>query len=411
MRRIAGLSLWVAATLAHAGEEPAEGPMAVPVEEVTEVRVADDAPAASGATMTVEPTSTPTAPPIVTRGVLPPGTPPEFAGMRPRPPYARWPSDVPVYFASKADCDTYFKEVAPGAMGRTIRRFDAVYRRCEMEEGQWVYRESHAYATGDPILDPVLLAVPPAVLLADWIRLRDSAGRAAERWDLTGTQPDKRQATWEGAPSAPVRGMRAVGDAVLGLSYLTAATPIFMTEGNGRGTDALIMTEVITVTAGITGSINLRNAEPMPLVDSDLRAWDERDRWRAYDELQTNRVYRSAVSAHTAQTAASMFGAATLGAMHHPDKPVGAQLVPFIAAAGFTALQGTAQVMSLRADPGDVLGGILVGTATGVLVPLSHAAIAKVIDPVRLKERREKRGRVTMVPVAGPGAVGVVGRW
>jgi hypothetical protein len=329
--------------------------------------------------------------------------------MRPTPPYARWPTGDTGPFEDHEACEAWFHETAPGAMGKSIRRFDAVYRRCEPTTDGWVYREDHAYATLDPLLDPLLLVVPAAVLVADLLRRGDSVARVQDRWDLHGDQPGLKQPTWQG-PEVAKAGWAPVGDIVLGTSIAMSFSPLWMSSGNARRTDLLMMAEVQALSVGIAGSISLRRPEPRPLADADLRGWDDETLWGSFDALQGDNPFRSTVSVHTSVVAGSGFGLATIGLLHGKDRSIGSKVLPFVAAAGFTALEGTARVLSLREDPGDVLGGALVGVASGVLVPLSHAAIAATIDPARIRARQAKRGvQAMVVPTAGPGQIGLAG--
>jgi hypothetical protein len=356
----------------------------------------------------------PSAPRFGARRPAPPGTPEAFLDARPTPPYARWPLPDGPSFPDERACAAEFARQAPGAMGRTIRRFDAVYRRCEPVADGWAYREDHAPVTLDPILEPLWLVVPSAVWLSDYLRYRDSVGRAAQRWDLSGDDPSLRQPTFRppqvaGAAWRPVSDVLRAG--AIGASWL----PVFTSRGNAKATDALIMAEVHVVAAGITGSINLRRPEPIPLADADLRQLSAPALWDTRGELEDDVAYQSGVSAHTATVAAAGFGLATLSALHHPDASWGRRIVPYVFAAGFTALEGTARVLSLRADPGDALAGGLVGAASGLMVPLSHAAIARVIDPERIQRqqraRAAKASQVSVAPYIQPTGVGVTGVW
>jgi membrane-associated phospholipid phosphatase len=344
----------------------------------------------------------------------PPGTPEAFLNARPTPPYARWPLPDSEPLPDAEACAEVFAEQAPAEMGRSIRRFDAVYRRCEPVDGGWAYREDHAYATLDPILEPLWLGVPSAVLLADHLRFRDSIGRAAARWDLSGDDPSRRQPTFR-PPQTAGAAWRPLSDVVRAGAIAASWMPAFTSRGNARMTDSLMMAEVHVVAAGITGSINLRHPEPIPLADADLRQLSAPTLWDTRGDLEDDLAYRSGVSAHTATVAAAGFGLATISALHHSDAPWGRKLTPYFVALGFTALEGTARVLSLRADPGDVLAGGLVGAASGLVVPLSHAAIARVIDPQRIQRQQQARtSRTSMVSVAPfiqPTGLGFTGVW
>lgn len=421
----AGVIMWASAAWAGepVAEQPAEDPAPKdpalpepppadaaapsPVEEPPPAEAPADALAVPAEAPPVEAAVAPLAP---RRGrPVPPGTPAAYVDQRPTPPYARWPMPEPVRFADSESCDAFYATAAPGQMGHSIRRFDAVFRRCEATADGYVYRESHAYATLDPVLDPLLLIVPPAVLLSDFLRRGDSVAGADARWDLHGDEPDQRSPTWKGpAVAAPV--WKPMSDVLQGAAIVSAFSPAWTSSGNARFTDTLIMAEVHAVSAGIAGSISLRRPEPSPLTDADLRGWEADALWGSLEDLEGDRPFRATVSLHTSSVAASGFGLATLSVLHNRDGSVGAKVLPYAVALGFTALQGTARVMSLREDPGDVLSGALVGTAAGVLVPLSHAAIARVIEPERIRMQQERR-RVSVVPTAGPGGVGLVGAW
>jgi hypothetical protein len=169
-----------------------------------------------------------------------------------------------------------------------------------------------------------------------------------------------------------------------------AASPLVFSRGNGKLTDAIVMAEVMAFDLGVVRGAALLRAEPRPYATSDLALWDPEDAWLVTDDLRGDEAWTSSPALSTSTVAASSFGLATLALLHAEEKrPVPIALV-YALAVGATALQGTADVLSRRADPGDVAIGATAGVAIGVLVPLWHKSISVVVDPERLARRRDR---------------------
>lgn len=343
----------------------------------------------------------------------PPGTPPQFQDQRPRPPYAIWPREDRV-FDSRSECMEWYRDNTRPAERISIRRFDAVYRRCEATGGGWTYRESHAHVLLDPVLEPLLLVTPLAVALARRNQHRVLGDRGLQRWDLdcTGDDCDLRYDGFT-PPTAPVGQWRTFSDVLLYSTPVLALSPLLFSRGNARLTDTVIMVEVLAMATGITESEKRLSAEPRPYAMSDLSAWSSDELWLVHDDLRGNDAWASSPSGHTSLVAATTFGLATLAGIRTQWKRPAAVAIPFALAAGATALQGSARVLAVRHDPLDVTFGALTGIAVGVFVPLSHSAIASVIEPERIQRRQEKRAgrRVSMVPTFTGNGVGVMGVW
>lgn len=318
------------------------------------------------------------------------------------------PATAPA-FESWSDCIAYGKRVSTWQERFVIGRFDARWRRCERSDDGIVWRDTHAPLLLDPILDPALLLGSAIGLAVDTARLDDDlAGRALAKWgDEDGriVRPHK-----PGPYLAPVGKWAEASDGILYASLGIAALPTFTSSGNAKLTDTVVMAEVLLVDYAVARGIGLRTAEPRPYMDKDLRAFSSDDLWTVQEDMRTGNAWTSYPSMHTSVTAASTFGVATLWATR--GRPTPWIAVPYTLAVGLTAVQGAARVLSLREDPTDVAVGALTGAAIGVLVPLSHVAIAKVIDPDRIARMKERRGMPATLNVApAPNGLALQGTW
>jgi hypothetical protein len=343
----------------------------------------------------------------------PPGTPEQYRDQRPRPPYARWPADADQVFDDRSDCLAWSRERNTTAQRALIRRFDVVHRRCVFERDGWHYRENHAPLTLDPVLEPLLVVTPLAVALARRTQHDPLVERGRTRWDLhcTGDDCELRYDGFQ-APEAPVGRWREFSDVLLYATPVLALSPLLTSSGNAKLTDTIVMAEVLIVNLGITESTKRVAAEPRPYTSTDLSSWEADDLWGIHDDLRGDDAWASNLSGHTSFVASTTFGLATLAGIRTRWRRPAAVAIPFTLAATATALQGTARVLAVKHDPSDVVLGAFTGLAVGVLVPLSHAAIAETVDPERLRKRRERRRRVALAPTIAPdGSVALVGVW
>lgn len=325
------------------------------------------------------------------------------------PPYAREPG-APVAFRTPEECRAHRRSVTT-PMGRfAIRRLDAVFRRCEREDGYYVYRESHAYATLDPVLDPILFAQAGGLLLGVELAHRDLVARGSEKWAVGCTELDCQSRPHPLTNyAAPKPGWETFSDVLLFTSMGISPAPLLFSKGNARYTDTLIMSQVMLTNAAITQAAKRLTAEPRPFAFSDLRDWDPNDVAGVASDLRGNDAWTSYFSGHTSWVAASTFGLATVYAIRG-RRPV-ALIAPYSAALAATVLVGTARVLALRHDPVDVLVGGVTGAIVGIWIPFAHAGIARVIDPELRARRDERRAarRVHVIPTAGPTSVGLQG--
>jgi membrane-associated phospholipid phosphatase len=314
-------------------------------------------------------------------------------------------------FDSMPACRAWMLAHTTGAQRLSIRRFDARYRRCERDEGAWVYRDTHAFLTLDPVLDPVLLIASGVTLAVS--RARDNVvPTGLSRWD-PGCDPSVEGCTARRDPlakglTAPVGRWEEASDGILYASFALAGLPLLTSRGNARLTDTIVMAEVILLDLAVVESIKVRTAEPRPYVFGDLRDFDRADTFELMDDLRGDDAWKSYFSGHTSITAASTFGLATLWALRQRGTKPGWYALPYGLAAGITAVQGTARVLSMRHDPTDVVVGGVAGVLIGTLVPLAHAGIARAIDPERV---RPGRSPLRMRLNAGPNSLGVQGVW
>jgi membrane-associated phospholipid phosphatase len=375
----------------EAAPESAPLPLAVPVSD--EAEDAGDAPPAEAEEM----------------GPAPPPQP--ISRLRrpaPNPSPAPAPGVDGARFADRDACRAWMKQHTDMRQRMSIRRFDARHRRCEVDGAGWVYRDTHAYITLDPVLDPALWIAAAATLGVS--RTRDPRDRGREQWDPTCNPADdtciQRRDPLAAGLTAPVGKWREASDGILYASSAISLLPLLTSRGNAKMTDTIVMAEVMALNLAVTESIKIRVGEPRPYAFADLRDFDAVDAMALKDDLRGEDAWKSYFSGHTSITAASTFGLATLWAVRQRGTKPGWYALPYGLAAGLTAVQGTARVMAMKHDPTDVAVGAISGALIGTLVPLSHAAIARVIDP-----GRRGRGNVKVTPTASAGGLGVQGVW
>lgn len=312
-------------------------------------------------------------------------------------------------FDTSEACADWMRAHTRPTQRMSIRRFDARHRRCERDGREWVYRDTHAPLTLDPVLDP-------ALLLASGITLAVSRANprvietGLSRWDprCDPASPDCASRRDRLAPyTAPVGQWREASDGLLYASLALTGLPLLTSRGNARLTDTIVMTEVLLLNLAVVDSIKVRAAEPRPYTSADLRDFDRDDAFYVMDGLRTDEAWRSYFSGHTSITAGTTFGLATLWALRQRGTKPGWYALPYGLAAGLTAIQGSARVLSLQHDPTDVAVGAVAGALIGTLVPLAHAGIAGAINPDRQRRGSPFRLRLT----AGAQSVGVQGVW
>jgi len=292
--------------------------------------------------------------------------------------------------------------------------------RCVYAPGadRWRIEEQPAPMVLTAALDGPLVAV--ALGAGAWAWSTDPVAQGRKHFDPASSTT--RAGAGNGAQRRDPLALRTVAsgnaatasDLLLGTALAgVALSPLALPKADGRLTNLAVMSEVVALNISVQQLVARRTGEPRPLAFQDLSAWSDPDFAYAADVLSRLETWTSYYSGHTSTVASVAYGYATVLTLSNIDRgrsDAGLALLLYPAAFMVSNVEGQLRVDALKHDPTDVWVGHLAGAAIGSGVPLLHHLVALAARN-RVGAPRPAPTGPRLVPMVGPGTVGLQGSW